>query len=152
MLTCKFEKGYDASLRHAVVDAVIVRNKEILLTRRADRLSHGGKWCLPGGFIDRDETTTEAVVREVHEEIGYTCSVKDLFTIVDKPNRGEDRQNISFIFEVELIEKVGEIDPEEVAEMQWFRFDELPSQADFAMDHFEIIWQYIDQHGEVLDS
>ena len=89
-------------------------------------------------------------MREVHEEIGFTSEVIDLFTVIDKPDRKEDRQNISFVFTMKLLAKTGEIDPEEVAEMEWFAFDALPPQEDFAIDHFEILWQYIDQHDEVF--
>ena len=32
-----------------------------------------GKYCLPCGSLDRDETCEEAVVREVFEESGFNC-------------------------------------------------------------------------------
>lgn len=34
-----------------------------------------GKWSLPAGFVNRDETADEAVVREVEEETGVKCEV-----------------------------------------------------------------------------
>lgn len=144
MINCTFESGSTGNLRHAVVDAVIVQDNKILLTRRADSLRQGGKWAIPGGYVDRDETTMEAIMREVLEEVGYTSEVKDLLTIVDKPGRrGDDRQNISFVFTVSLIEKVGKPDPAEVTEVAWFDLDQLPPEADMAFDHLEIIWEWI---------
>ncbi len=152
MLNCTFESGKQTShLRHAVVDVLLIDKKTILLTRRADSLREGGKWCLPGGYMDRDETAVEAAMRELHEEAGYTCEIYDLFTILDEPNRkGDDRQNISFVFLAKPIEKVGEIDPSEVSEMQWFPLDALPDEADMAFDHFDIIWRYIQSIDVVL--
>jgi len=42
-----------------------------LLTRRTPRLkSHSGQWALPGGRVDSGETTRQAALREIHEEIG----------------------------------------------------------------------------------
>ncbi|MCE2659090.1 MAG: NUDIX hydrolase [Rubrivivax sp.] len=43
----------------------------LLLTRRASGLrQHAGQWALPGGRLDGDETPEQAVLREVHEELG----------------------------------------------------------------------------------
>ena len=153
MINCEFESKKIAQLRHVVVDALIVRDGKVLLTKRSANLHEAGKWCLPGGYVDRDETIIEAVMREVHEEIGYTCEVQELFTIIDKPQRkGDDRQNISFVFQVRLLAKVGELDPTEVSEMTWFDLTKLPAGDTVAFDHFEIIWNYIDQNDSVLED
>ncbi|MDP3971219.1 MAG: NUDIX hydrolase [bacterium] len=150
MIECKFEKGDIAQLRHAVVDAVIIDKNKILLTKRADKLRENGKWSLPGGFVEHGETTSEAVMREVLEEVGYTSVVEDLLTIIDKPNRkSDDRQNISFAFVIKLIKKVSEPDSEEVSEVKWFDINKLPSEKEIAFDHLEIIWHYIDQVEEL---
>ena len=37
-----------------------------------------GKWSLPAGFVDEGETADEAVIREVKEETGISCTVKGL--------------------------------------------------------------------------
>ncbi|WP_055682239.1 NUDIX domain-containing protein [Jannaschia rubra] len=53
--------------------AVLMRDGRILLTRQvtpdADELQ------LPGGGIERGEQLRPALIREVREETGYTCSV-----------------------------------------------------------------------------
>lgn len=150
MIECKFENGKAAQLRHAVVDAVMMENGKILLVKRADHLHGGGQWAIPGGFIDHGETTVEAVMREVLEETGYTCAVKDLFTIIDQPNRrGDDRQNISFVYVVTPIQQVAQPDKKEVSDLRWFPLDQLPRQEEIAFDHMEIIWNYIDQYDAV---
>ncbi len=41
----------------------------VLLTRRAVE-PEIGEWCLPGGFIEIDETPQECVLRELYEETG----------------------------------------------------------------------------------
>ena len=56
----------------------------ILLTRRGARLSsHGGQWALPGGRLDRGETASDAVVREVEEEVGLAVDPADLLGRLD---------------------------------------------------------------------
>jgi len=47
----------------------------VMLTRRAARLStHAHQWAFPGGRIDQGETTLEAALREVEEEVALTLS------------------------------------------------------------------------------
>jgi 8-oxo-dGTP pyrophosphatase MutT (NUDIX family) len=42
-----------------------------LLCRRPSKMNrHAGQWALPGGRLDQGETSLEAALREVHEEIG----------------------------------------------------------------------------------
>lgn len=150
MIDCKFENGAEAKLRHLVVDAVIVQDEKILLVKRAAHLHEGGKWALPGGFVERDETAIEAVMREVLEETGYTCDVQELITVIDKPNRrGDDRQNVAFVFAAQTITKTKQRDAESTA-VEWFPITALPSESDMAFDHLEIIWEWIKQHDPNL--
>ena len=37
-----------------------------------------GQWSLPAGFVNEGETADEAVIREIKEETGITCTVKGL--------------------------------------------------------------------------
>ena len=143
MITCKFEDGNESSLRHVVVDTLVIKNKQILLVKRAPHLLNGGKFGLVGGFVDRDETLEEAVHREVLEETGYKVKVERMLRIKDDPNRrGEDRQNISFSFIAIALDKIGEADNEST-EVTWYDLDKLPPADQFAFDHFEDIQFYL---------
>lgn len=142
MIACKFENGNEASLRHVVVNVILVRDGKILLGRRAKHLTAGGKWGLPGGFMDRDETSIEAAKRETFEETGWTIKDIELFRIVDTPNLpNEDRQNVKLIF-VALAgdqQGVGDLESENNT---WFPLDATPSIEDIAFDHAENIGLY----------
>lgn len=152
MIKCTFERGGQVNLRHVVVDAVLVQDHKILLIKRAERLREGGKWALPGGYMDRDETTVEAVMREVLEETGYTCTVEGLLTVLDKPGRsGDDRQNVSFVFTAKPIAQPGKPD-DEVTELAWFDLDTLPPAEQIAFDHLEIIWEWVKQNDRQLSE
>lgn len=142
MLTCIFENGDKASLRHVVVDALIMQDHKILLIKRATHLTNGGKYALPGGYLDRDETAEEAVIREVKEETGYDSTVLKLFTIIDRPDRPqEDRQNVAFVYVVKPLSQTGKPDTE-VSGMQWFELDQLPPKNEFAFDHYQTIQNF----------
>jgi 8-oxo-dGTP diphosphatase len=56
-----------------IVNALLVRDGGVLLTRRSQhRAAYGGLWSFPGGHVEPGETLTEALVREVQEEVGLT--------------------------------------------------------------------------------
>ncbi|MBU1085846.1 MAG: NUDIX hydrolase [Candidatus Beckwithbacteria bacterium] len=142
MITCYFENKNKASLRHVVVDNLVIDGNKILLVKRGPKYSEPNKWALPGGFVDRDETTRQAAVREILEETGYKAKVIKLFRIIDNPDRPkEDRQNISFVYLLKPLKKVGESD-HEISDTQWFSLNKLPKQSDFAFDHLDTIKLY----------
>ena len=69
MITCTFENGKEASLRHrVVVHAIVEKDGKLLLVKRSQKISEGGKWSLPSGFLDRDETAAQAVLRELRRK------------------------------------------------------------------------------------
>ncbi len=52
------------------------------IVRAEDRTVHAGQVSLPGGAIEADETSAEAAVRELHEEIGADdCTIELLGTL-----------------------------------------------------------------------
>lgn len=146
MITCKFENGGDASLRHVTCDCIINKNNQVLLVKRAEDVPmQPGKWAIPGGFMDRDENLHECVRREVLEETGINIFSPELFLIVHFPFRqNEDRQNIDFIFTATAGEKVGESD-HEIEEVRWFTIPNIPSPEEMAFDHGLVLQRYF-QH------
>lgn len=143
MITCYFEDQGKASLRHVVVDNLLIDKNKILLAKRGPKYLEPGKWALPGGYVDRDETTAEAAVREIREETGYQSKVINLFRIIDNPDRPkEDRQNISLVYLVKPIKKVGDFD-HEITNTKWFDLNSLPKVSDFAFDHYSNVKLYL---------
>lgn len=139
MIRCKFEDNGDALLRHVTVNVIARQKNSVLLVKRSLDILEGGKWCLPGGYLDRDETCSQAALRELYEETGYEGKVISLFTITDDPGRPkEDRQNVNFAFVVEVGQQTGQADAEQT-EVRWFSLDELPADAEFAFDHKQIV-------------
>jgi 8-oxo-dGTP pyrophosphatase MutT (NUDIX family) len=45
--------------------------------------SHRSQWALPGGRCDEGETSTEASLRELHEELGLELGVNDFLGLLD---------------------------------------------------------------------
>ena len=55
-----------------------------LMTRRTDGLrAHGGQWALPGGRCDEGETSVEAALRELDEEVSLLLGAGEVLGILD---------------------------------------------------------------------
>jgi 8-oxo-dGTP diphosphatase len=143
MITCQFEDGGKASLRHVVVHGICEKDGEILLVKRAPRLLEGGKWSIPAGFLNRNETAVECIEREFLEETGWKVTVKFLFRINTQPNRPhEDRQNVSLEYIVYPLEKIG-IPDDENTEIAFVPIEKLPPFDTLAFDHGESLRLYL---------
>jgi len=145
MITCIFKNYFNTSLRHLVVDSLVIKDKKILLVKRAGKYLETGKWALPGGFVERDETLKQAALREVWEETGYQAKLIKLLTIIDNPNRRHDNyQNITFVYLVKALKKIQSHDSE-ISQVKWFDLNNLPKASEIAFDHLEIINSLYDQ-------
>lgn len=146
MINCIFEDGGKASLRHTVVDNIVIRDNKIILVKRTKGLLEAGKWALPAGFVDRDETLLDAAKREIFEETGWRVKDINLFRIKDSPSRPhEDRQNIAFVFLSFADKKEGEKDNES-DEVKWFDLDNLPNEIAFDHgDDIELYKKYLEE-------
>lgn len=142
MITCTFEKGQKASLRHVVVHAIVEKDGALLLVKRTGDLLESGKWSLPAGFLDRDETAAQGVLRELQEETGWEGEVISLFRINTNPHRPhEDRQNVALDFIVGPIRQSGTPD-DESSKVEWIPLGKLLPPDAYAFDHGESIKLY----------
>ncbi len=154
MIKCQFEDGWTGYLRHVTVDVIVVNdNNKILLAKRSqDMIKEPGKWTLPCGFLDRDETVSEATTREAKEETGYDIKNLKLLRINSNPNRcGDDRQNVGFIYFANVNGEPENFD-HETTEIKWFKLDQLPSKKEVAFDHYsnmELYKKYLDKKVEI---
>jgi 8-oxo-dGTP diphosphatase len=146
MITCTFENNNKSSLRHITVNAIVIKNNQVLLGKRGSfngkPIIESGKWGLLGGFFARDEDLIQAVKREVMEESGWEINNLQLFRINDNPQRPkEDRQNVDMIFIVKAVKQIKTSD-EEVSQLQWFDLEKLPLKEEIAFDHGDNLEKY----------
>jgi len=55
---------------HVAAAAIFDEQGRVLITRRADDAHQGGLWEFPGGKVEAGESVRDALVRELHEELG----------------------------------------------------------------------------------
>ena len=64
---------------HVGVGVIINQDKHILLAKRHGHLHQGGKWEFPGGKVEANETVTEALIRELKEEVNLDVTASSPF-------------------------------------------------------------------------
>lgn len=115
-------------------NAAIFKEGKILLTQRSLQIREGGKWCLPGGHVEKGESWESAMIREVFEETGLTVRSHELLGIYSDPlltvtphpyYQGAHGQFVSAVFIVRNFEGAVKIN-HEVETWDWFEFDRLP--------------------------
>ena len=108
-------------LRINVVAAIIINKNRILIGKRKDEDIGGGKWEFPGGKIEIGETNSEALERELYEELGISVKIgKELMNYEHMFKT--TIYNISFM---EIIDYEGEIRNNAHSEIKWVKFSNL---------------------------
>lgn len=122
------------------VDAVVFARRgshwSVLLIRRGSE-PFEGRWALPGGFLEVDETLEHAAARELEEECGVAGVGLEQLRAFGAPGRDPRGRTISIahwgIVDGEAPEPRG---GDDAAEAAWWRIDALPP---LAFDHDDII-------------
>ena len=77
---------FEAQAGHATpkIDTrgVVFREDKILLVR--ENMLDNGRWTIPGGWADINETPSQTTVREVYEESGYRARAVKLLALYDR--------------------------------------------------------------------
>jgi 8-oxo-dGTP diphosphatase len=63
------------------VSVLVVERERLLLCLREERMFRGGKWCVPGGYMEFDEDFLTAGRREVREETGLEVRIKSILSV-----------------------------------------------------------------------
>ncbi|WP_318618293.1 NUDIX hydrolase [Sporosarcina sp. YIM B06819] len=109
---------------------VVDKNKRLLLQLRTDNKC----WGLPGGSMEPGETLKEVAKRELYEETNLVAKNLTLFNVYSgeefyyKYPHGDEVYNVITTFICTEYEGVMKKDENEVLDLQFFHFDELPSE------------------------
>jgi mutator protein MutT len=70
--------------RVLVVVGIIERQGRILICRRKkENAALGGYWEFPGGKVETGETLTQALIREMQEELGLAVKPGDALSVIE---------------------------------------------------------------------
>ena len=87
-----------------------------------------GKWNLPAGHLDPNETIFDGAKREVFEECGCKVELSGVLQIGNKVM--SNNSWVSVIFSTKLIEENIMYDKKEILYVKWFTYEEIFAMKD----------------------
>ena len=103
---------HSVSVAAAIVDA----QERFLVIRRADN----GRWEPPGGVLELEESITDGLIREVHEETGVDVRPIALTGVYKNMRRGI----VALVFRCKIVAGTPRTS-DEAREIAWFSADDL---------------------------
>ena len=127
------------------VDAIVFgyKNNSLYVLLIEQQFGSADKyWALPGGLVKNDESLSDAVIRELHEETNVKLNfMEQLYTFGDDIYRDSRNRVISVAYYALVDASSFEIKADSDADkVQWCKIDEIPS---LAFDHNTIIQKAI---------
>ncbi len=85
------------SLHKIGVGGICSRNGEILFVKHTYGVSKG-KWVLPGGYVELNESLSKAIIREVFEETGVQTRAANILALRHMVNEKKNKGLISDLY------------------------------------------------------
>ena len=110
-----------------IVGGIVKKDNKYLLVQEAKE-SCRGKWNVPAGHLEPNETFMDGAKREVFEECGYNVNLTGIARIGNK--QSEDNTFASVIFSTEIIDGEIKYDKSEILDVKWYTYDEIVNMRD----------------------
>jgi 8-oxo-dGTP diphosphatase len=129
---------YDYWRPSVAADNVVYRfdgkTMQVLLIQRGNE-PFKGKWALPGGFLEENETLQEGALRELKEETGIVPRYTAELCTCSGVDRDPRTRVISAVF-YSFVRDVEGVAGDDAADIRWFDIHNLP---ELAFDHAEVM-------------
>lgn len=130
---------YDHPRPALTVDVALFRFQDgswqiLLIRRRKDPF--GGKFALPGGFVDEREPLDQAARRELAEETGLTMDQCHQLRAYGEPGRDPRGHTVSVVYCAITSDSTEARGRDDASEAKWFDLHAVPN---LAFDHDQIV-------------
>ena len=115
-----------------IVGGVVKKDDKYLLVQEAKKKCYG-KWNIPAGHLDPNESVFEGAKREILEECGYQVELKGIVHIGNKIINGETY--LFIIFNTEIIGDNVSYNKDEILDIKWFTYEEIIEMKDELRDY-----------------
>lgn len=121
---------FDSATPYAAVFIMIAKDGKYAFVKRANTGWWDGYYGLPSGKVEKDESFSQAAMREAKEEVGVDISLDDLSYRGTAHRRSVDSDWVDVIFEAtKWSGEVINAEPEVHSEVAWFALDDLPENT-----------------------
>ncbi len=112
---------------YVAVYLILRRNNEVLLLQRKNTGFDDGKWSIPAGHVEENESAMTAMIREAYEEIGITLLPTDLSLVYTLHRKSGERVYIDFWFEADSGNHLPQNkEPHKCQQLSWNLITDLP--------------------------
>ena len=110
-----------------VTGGILEKDVKFLLVEENQKKCRG-KWNLPAGGLDENESLIEGAKREILEETGCKVEITGILEIVNEILEGVNI--VCFFFDTKIIDDNTKIDGEEISNVKWFTYEEIINMKD----------------------
>ena len=122
-----------------IVTQIYVKKDNKILMVQENKIGKKGKWNMPAGKLEENETLIDAAIRETKEETNLDVQISGLIAIQESIT--EMGQLIIFYFKGEYIAGEVSFNQEEISDVKWMTEEEIKD-----------IDRTIIRGGETIDS
>lgn len=123
-----------------IVGGIIEKDGKILLVQEKQEKCYG-KWNLPAGHLDPNESIMQGAIREMKEETGCDVEITGVASVANRML--DDDIFIGIIFTTKLINETIKIDPEEILDVKWWDINDILENMDDKLRNLNFIKQPI---------
>ncbi len=110
-----------------VTGGILEKDGKFLLVQEKQKICEG-KWNVPAGGLDENESLMEGAKREIYEETGCKVEITGILEIVNEILEGVNV--ICFFFDTKIIDENIKADGEEISNVKWFTYEEILNMKD----------------------
>lgn len=133
-----------------IVGGLIEKQGKFLLVQEAKEKCRG-KWNIPAGGIEENETVLEGAKREVFEETGYKIELTGLLPIINR--NIENTDVLIFTFTTKILNENLTFNTDEILDVKWLSFEEIVNKKEELRDEYilDTIKAYLENKETGLD-
>ena len=148
MVGFTYEYPHPAVTVDVVVFTVREGTLEVLLVKRAN-WPHTGKWAIPGGFVEIDESLKRAALRELREETGVKAAYLEQLGAFGHPDRDPRERVITVAYIAPL--PIDQLTLQAGSDAKDARLFDVEALPELAFDHDKILRRARERIRDKLD-
>lgn len=110
-----------------IVGGIVEKDGKILMVQEKKKRCYG-KWNIPAGHLDPNETIIEGALREIREETGCDVEATGIAVLANRVMK--DDVLVEIVFSTKLINESIKIDPEEILDVKWIDKNDILNNMD----------------------